>query len=77
MTSRRVSSQQETQTTIDHGERDEYTAEPEMCMRPGSAPAMFAESRVVRHAQNGLEEDEAEDDEADDGVRVFVVVVVV
>ena len=44
-----------------------------MGMRPHSASTILAEGAVMGDAENGLEEDEAEDEEANDRVSMLVV----
>lgn len=60
----------EPKPTVDDAKRDYATAEPEMAVGPEGARAVLLEERVVQEAEDGLEEEADEDDDADDGVLV-------
>lgn len=57
-------------TTIDDPESNDDATQPEMGIRSCLATLMLLEESVVDEARDGLEEEEAEDDNTDDRVVV-------
>ena len=60
----------QSQATIDDGQSDDGTAPPNVRDSPDGAPVLSLVEVVMEEAQRGLEEEESDDDNANDGVTV-------
>lgn len=66
----RVVAQLETQSTVDDAERDERATEPDMGGGPDRAAIRALEDVMMQDAEERLEHEEADDQQADDGVGI-------
>lgn len=58
----------EPQAAINYPQGDDCPAHPDVCMRPDRAGIVFLEVGVVGEAAEGLDGEEADNDETDDRV---------
>lgn len=58
----------EPQAAINYPQGDDYPAHPDVCVRPDRAGMIFLEVGVVGQAAEGLDGEEADNDETDDRV---------
>jgi hypothetical protein len=61
----------ETEATIDHAQGDDSPTKPKMGVRCEGSLALLLEALVVEETENGLEKDENEQDNSDDGM-IFI-----